>query len=117
MEETLKELAGDLAVIHESLERAEAVERQLSVYWREFEAERDQLRAQVETASGNARLYADRCVALEAWAWVERTGCKLVPAHPPKMWGVLHYAEGRRLGYGPTPLAAVLDAMEKVAKP
>lgn len=29
-------------------------------------AERDQLRAQLETASGNARLYADRCEALEA---------------------------------------------------
>ena len=47
MEQTLKELAGDLQVIHESLERAEAVERQLGVYWREFEAERDQLRATV----------------------------------------------------------------------
>ena len=29
-------------------------------------AERDQLRAQLEVASGNARLYADKCVALEA---------------------------------------------------
>jgi len=29
-------------------------------------AERDQLRAQVDVASGNARLYADRCTALEA---------------------------------------------------
>jgi len=29
-------------------------------------AERDQLRAQLETASGNARLYADKCTALEA---------------------------------------------------
>jgi hypothetical protein len=29
-------------------------------------AERDQLRAQLETASGNARHYADRCTALEA---------------------------------------------------
>ena len=66
MQETLKELAGDLQVIHESLERAEAVERQLGVYWREFEAERDQLRAQLETASNNARHYADRCTALEA---------------------------------------------------
>lgn len=29
-------------------------------------AERDQLRGQLETASGNARLYADKCTALEA---------------------------------------------------
>ena len=66
MEQTLKELAGDLQVIHESLERAEVIERQLGVYWREFAEERDQLRAEVETASGNARLYADKCTALEA---------------------------------------------------
>lgn len=65
MHETLKELSAELAVLHESLERAEAVERQIGVYWREFEAERDQLRAQLETASGNARHYADRCTALE----------------------------------------------------
>ena len=57
MHETLKELAAELAVIHESLERAEAVERQLGVYWREFEAdlesvtaERDQLKARLEAA-------------------------------------------------------------------
>ena len=46
MQETLKELAVELAVIHESLERAEAVER------REFAEERDQLRAEVERLRG-----------------------------------------------------------------
>lgn len=50
MDETLKELAVDLAVIHEALERAEVIERQLGVYWREFEAERDQLKARLEAA-------------------------------------------------------------------
>ena len=48
MHETLKELAGELAVIHEALERAEVIERQLPAYLRELEAERDQLRAEVE---------------------------------------------------------------------
>lgn len=72
MHETLKELSAELAVLHESLERAEVIERQLPTYLREIEAERDeaiternQLRAQLETASGNARLYADKCTALE----------------------------------------------------
>lgn len=47
MEETLKELSGDLQMIHQSLERAEVVERQIGKYWREFAEERDQLRAEV----------------------------------------------------------------------
>lgn len=51
--------------------------------------------------------------ALEAWAWVENNGCKLAPAHPPKMWGALSFRDNVRLGHGHTPLAAVLDAMEK----
>jgi len=52
MDETLKELSGDLQEIHESLERAEAVGRQLGVCWREFAEERDQLRAEVERLRG-----------------------------------------------------------------
>ena len=48
MEETLRELASEHAVLHESLERAEAIERELGRYHRELEAERDQLRAEVE---------------------------------------------------------------------
>jgi len=47
MHETLKELAGELAVIHEALERAEVIERQLPAYLRELEAERDELRAEL----------------------------------------------------------------------
>ena len=47
MRETLRELAGELSVIHEALERAEVIERQLPAYLREIEAERDQLRAEL----------------------------------------------------------------------
>lgn len=120
MEQTLKELAGDLQVIHESLERAEAVERQLGVYWREFEDERDQLRAEVEAASNNARHYADRCTALEAWAWVERTGCSVRPFGTGWAASFVGTVSGHRMYMSssePTPLAAVLDAMEKEEKP
>ena len=79
MQETLKELAGDLQVIHESLERAEAVERQLGVYWREFEAERDQLRA---TVAGLRR-------ALEAGKadrWAATVGNTETNAFAPSPW-------------------------------
>ena len=54
--------------------------------------------------------------ALKAWEWVERTGCQLVPAYRPKMWGVLSFGDNSRLGYGSTPLAAVLDAIAKEGK-
>lgn len=40
--------------------------KQLRTAFRTMQAERDQLRAQLETASNNARLYADKCTALEA---------------------------------------------------
>jgi Asp-tRNA(Asn)/Glu-tRNA(Gln) amidotransferase C subunit len=55
MRETLKELAGDLQMIHQFLEQSEAVERQLGQYWREHEAERDQLRAEVERLRGQSK--------------------------------------------------------------
>ena len=46
--------------------------------------------------------------ALEAWAWVERTG------HAPEGCGKEWQAYGvNSYGEGPTPLAAVVDAMEK----
>jgi len=53
--------------------------------------------------------------ALEAWAWVERIG--VFPVFLGENWlaqGVTPagYVSGR----GPTPLAAVLDAMEKEGK-
>ena len=79
MEQTLKELAGDLQVIHESLERAEVIERQLGVYWREFEAERDQLRA---TTVGLRR-------ALEAGKadrWAATVGNTETNAFAPSPW-------------------------------
>lgn len=40
MNETLKELAGDLQMIHQFLEQAEATERQLERYVRELEREK-----------------------------------------------------------------------------
>lgn len=54
--------------------------------------------------------------ALEAWAWVERTGAKV--ARFGEGWAVSYQgtAEGRKMhqcSLGPTPLSAVLDAMEK----
>jgi len=68
MHETLKELAAELAVIHESLERAEVIERQLPTYLREIEAdleavtaERDQLRADVARWRETAENYATHC--------------------------------------------------------
>lgn len=49
--------------------------------------------------------------ALEAWAWVERTG------HAPEGCGKEWQAYGvNSYGEGHTPLAAVLDAMEKEGK-
>ena len=46
--------------------------------------------------------------ALEAWAWVERTG------HAPEGRGNDWQAYGANgYGEGPTPLSAVLDAMRK----
>lgn len=49
--------------------------------------------------------------ALEAWVWVERTG------HAPEGHGQDWQAYGANgYGEGPTPLAAVLDAMEKEQK-
>jgi hypothetical protein len=49
--------------------------------------------------------------ALEAWAWVARTG------HAPEGYGQDWQAYGANgYGEGPTPLAAVLDAMEKEGK-
>ena len=54
--------------------------------------------------------------ALEAWAWVERTGAKV--ARFADVWAVSYQATsaGRSMyqcSIGPTPLLAVLDAMEK----
>jgi len=66
MHETLKELAGELAVIHEALERAEVIERQLPAYLRELEAERDQLRAEVERLKEAGR------IAVETWQFASK---------------------------------------------
>lgn len=71
MDETLKELAAELAVIHESLERAEIIERQLGKYWREFAEERDQFRIALENHNSGSRQLAkwleeSRLEAMEA---------------------------------------------------
>lgn len=50
--------------------------------------------------------------ALEAWAWVERHGA--TPEGCGDQWQVY---TGQGYGEGSTPLAAVLDAMEKEGKP
>jgi len=49
--------------------------------------------------------------ALEAWAWVEQRGA--TPEGCGDEWQVY---TGQGYGEGPTPLAAVLDAMEKEGK-
>ena len=54
--------------------------------------------------------------ALEAWAWVDRTGCSVRPFG--RGWAASFVGEvnGHRVYMSssqPTPLAAVLDAMEK----
>jgi hypothetical protein len=52
--------------------------------------------------------------ALEAWAWVERGQQTIRLSSERGKWeGAAH---GLVIGYGPTPLAAVLDAMEKEGK-
>lgn len=49
--------------------------------------------------------------ALEAWAWVERGQQAIRLSSERGKWeGAAH---GLVIGYGPTPLAAVLAAMEK----
>jgi len=58
MQETLKELSGDLQMIHQYLEDAEAVERQLGKYWREFEEERDQFRIALENHNSGSKQLA-----------------------------------------------------------
>lgn len=51
--------------------------------------------------------------ALEAWAWVERTKSQITVM--PHGYVVERIVACRwvRLGHGPTPLAAVVDAMSK----
>ena len=50
MHETLKELTAELAVLHESLERAEVIERQLPKYLWEIEADLDAATDRAEAA-------------------------------------------------------------------
>lgn len=71
------------------------------------------LRGDVSPASVLHRGIAEKmgAQALEAWEWVARMGC--APEGCGKDWQV--YA-GNGYGEGPTPLAAVLDAMEKEGK-
>jgi chromosome segregation ATPase len=80
MHETLKELTAELAVLHESLERAEVIERQLPAYLREIEAERDEaiaerdrLRSEVERLRGyNESLLKERDGHIHAAAGLRR---------------------------------------------
>lgn len=55
MDEILRELAGDLQMIHQSLERAEAVERQLGRHLREFEEQLKSATARAEAAEALLR--------------------------------------------------------------
>jgi hypothetical protein len=57
--------------------------------------------------------------ALKAWAWVERTGCSVRPFGTGWAASFVGTVNGHRMYMSssePTPLAAVLDAMEKEGK-
>lgn len=93
--------------------RAEAAERECDEaqaqtrHWREAAVKENERAMEYLNAAAEAQV-ADLRGAMEAWAWVERTGVS--PEGCGKEWQV--YA-GNGYGEGPTPLAAVLDAMEK----
>lgn len=79
---------AELAVLHESLELAEVIERQLPKYLREIEDERDQLRAEVERLRGERgsleTLIVDahfRAFGSRHYAYVDpRSACDLLVA-------------------------------------
>lgn len=54
--------------------------------------------------------------ALEAWAWVERTKSQVTAMPYGYVVERIVACHWGRFGTGPTPLAAVLDAMEKEGK-
>ena len=57
--------------------------------------------------------------ALEAWEWVERTGCNVRPFGTGWAASFVGEVNGHRMYMSnsePTPLAAVLDAMSKEGK-
>lgn len=76
------------------------------------------LRGDLSPASVMHRGIAEKmgAEALEAWAWVERTG--EIPWEHGSGYRVLCLGANGKIGagYGPTPLLAVLDAMEKEGK-